>query len=267
MRIEDLISSTRGRWKSAGQRCAVIASLIALSTAVALISARFVPMTAWAQSASSAPAASGGSSTGGLLEAVTGSGFVGVIIILCSIAGLSLVIAFAVQIRNDALVPPDLLEHLDALLEDESFEEVHEACAQQPCFLSSVVTSALERADEGYEAMAEAMMESAEFESTKLHQKIGYLSVLANVSPMLGLLGTVQGMIGAFATLATSEVSPKPKDLAGDISVALGTTFLGLIVAIPLTAIFVFFRNRVIRITTEVIGTVEEMLARFKPGK
>lgn len=199
-----------------------------------------------------------------LWDALASSGFIGIIIIFCSIAGFSLTIAFAIQIRRDYLVPPDLLEHLEALFEDEDYEEAFQACEAQPSFLSAVISSGLERMDDGYEAMSTAMAEAAEIEATKLHQKVGYLSLIASVSPMLGLLGTVQGMIGAFATLANSEVQPKPKDLAEDISVALGTTFLGLCVAIPMTAIFVFFRNRVINIVGEVAAVAEEMMGRFK---
>ncbi|HLU47676.1 MAG TPA: MotA/TolQ/ExbB proton channel family protein [Planctomycetota bacterium] len=199
-----------------------------------------------------------------LWDALADSGAVGLVIILCSIAGFSLTIAFAIQIRRDYLVPPDLLEHLESLFEDEDYEEALHACEAQPSFLSAVVSSGLERIDEGYEAMSDAMAEASEIEATKLHQKVGYLSLIASVSPMLGLLGTVQGMIGAFGTLANSAVQPKPKDLAADISLALGTTFLGLCVAIPMTAVFVFFRNRVINIVNEVGSVAEEMLGRFK---
>ena len=81
---------------------------------------------------------------------------------------------------------------------------------------------------------------------------------------MMGLFGTVTGMMGAFGTIA-SQASVEPRDFAGDIQLALITTVLGLSVAMPVTAFFVFFRNRVTMLSLEVGAIVEEMFDRFRP--
>jgi len=81
---------------------------------------------------------------------------------------------------------------------------------------------------------------------------------------MLGLLGTVQGMIGAFKKIS-GTAAPKPGELAGEIQLALVTTFLGLLVAIPVMCIFQFFKNRVQRIVLEVGAISGELMARFRP--
>ena len=199
-----------------------------------------------------------------VLDALMEAGFVGLLIILMSIVGGALAITFAFQLRRDVLVPPEVLGHVESLFEDEEFEEAYHLCEASPSILSAVVAAGLEKIEDGYPQMESTMTEVLEMESTKLHQKVGYLSLIANLSPMMGLLGTVLGMIGAFNTIANSPVQPSPKQLGGDISIALGTTFLGLCVAIPMTAVYVYFRNKVITVSAEVGGVSEELMGRFK---
>ena len=199
-----------------------------------------------------------------MLDALVDSGPIGLVIILCSIIGVSLAITFAFQIRRDVLVPPDLLEQVQALMEDEDYEEAYHVCEADRSFLGVILSSGLARVGEGYTEMNEAVQDAGDIESTKLHQKVGYLSLIANIAPMLGLFGTVAGMIKTFNTLANSPVQPAPRDLAGGISMALGTTFLGLLVAIPMSVIYVFFRNRVVNVVHEVGAITEELLGRFK---
>jgi len=198
------------------------------------------------------------------LDNVKSGGVIGHTIILCSIIGVSLSLTYAFQIRRDAMVPPELLGELETLFEEENYEEALHVCEANPCFLSSVVGSGLAKLDEGYEEMEKSMQEEGEKETAKLHQKIGYISLIAAIGPMLGLFGTVAGMISTFNVIAASEVQPKPADLAGGISVALVTTFEGLLVAIPMTVIYAVFRNRIASVVTEIGEIVEELMGRFK---
>lgn len=198
-----------------------------------------------------------------LFSYIQDGGFIGLIILLCSIVGVSLAITFAFQIRRDTLIPPEVLEQVEGLFEDEEYEEAFHVCEATPSFMSAILMSALAKVDDGYEKMQRAMAETGEIETTKLHQKIGYLSVIASVTPMLGLFGTVYGMIQTFNTIASSAVQPKPADLADGISIALVTTFLGLLVAIPMTVLFVVFKNRVVNVVLEVGGIAEELMERF----
>ena len=101
-------------------------------------------------------------------------------------------------------------------------------------------------------------------ESIKLHQKVGWLSLIANVAPMMGLLGTVSGMVDAFNEIASSGGQASPAELADGISKALLTTMFGLIVAIPVTAAFAFIRNRMVKTIIEVGAIVEDLFERFR---
>ncbi len=199
-----------------------------------------------------------------LWQTIKWGGAIGFMIIGLSMVGLALVIEHFISIRRDALVPPDLLGNIESLFEDEEYEEALNVCEAQPTFLTNVLAAGLPKIDQGYDEIEKAMQEVGEMEATRLHQKIGVLSLIANVAPMLGLLGTVSGMIGAFNTIATKQGAASPSDLAGDISKALVTTFLGLTVAIPLTAAFFYFRNRVVRIIFEVGAISGELMERFK---
>jgi len=199
-----------------------------------------------------------------LLDNIKASGAIGYVIILLSIAGVALIIIFFVNIRRDALVPPDLLEHVEELLESGDTAQALEVCEGNPSFLSTVLAAGLQRIEKGWEATEKAMSDAIEEEATTLHQKVGWLGLIANVGPMLGLLGTVVGMVMAFNVIARATTAPSPAMLAAGISMALVTTVEGLIVAIPITAFYIFFRNRVINSVLEVANITEELMERFK---
>ncbi len=199
-----------------------------------------------------------------LLTYITDAGWIGGVIILCSLVGFSLAITFAFQHRRDTLVPPEVLGEVERSFEEENYDEAYEICESNPSFFSVILAAGLSKIDLGYDEIESAMVEAGEVEANKLHQKVGYLSLIAAISPMLGLFGTVSGMIGTFDVIAKSETSPKPADLASGISMALVTTFLGLLVAIPMTVLFVIFRNKIVSIILEVGSLTEELMGRFK---
>lgn len=198
-----------------------------------------------------------------VLDNIKAAGTVGVILILLSGAGMALTLMHGMQLRRDVLVPPDLLDHVESLFETDDFEGALDACEQQPCFLSSVLAAGLPKIDRPYEDIEEAMEEAGEMESSYLHRKISYISLIAAISPMLGLLGTVMGMVGAFNVIATSKTSPKPKDLAGGISEALMTTMMGLIVAIPMTISYFILKTIIDGASVEVSSIASELMSRF----
>ena len=101
-------------------------------------------------------------------------------------------------------------------------------------------------------------------ESVKLYQKIGWLSLISAIAPMMGLFGTVTGMFRTFGAIAAAGGSVSPAQLAGGIKAALVTTMLGLTVAIPVGIAFFVMRNRVIRTSTEVNALTEDLFERFR---
>ncbi len=215
------------------------------------------------ESAFAVPQSDGAVETVSVLDNIKAAGTVGVILILLSGAGMALTMMHGMQLRRDVLVPPDLLDHVETLFETDDYEGALDALEQQPSFLSSVLAAGLPKIDRPYEDIEEAMEEAGEMETSELHRKISYISLIAAISPMLGLLGTVMGMVGAFNVIATSKTSPKPKDLAGGISEALMTTMMGLIVAIPMTISYFILKTIIDGASVEVSSIASELMARF----
>ena len=194
------------------------------------------------------------------------AGLIGLFIILLSVAGLALTIEHAFSIRREKLLPPDFVAELEDLFDQEDYEEVLNLCDSDDNFLSHMVAASMSKLDAGYESMVEGMAEAGEEASLMLHHKVSYLALIANISPMLGLLGTVVGMIRTFLVFASTP-GAGPPELAGGISQALMTTVMGLIVAIPVMVAFQFFRNRVVRLVLESTNIASDIIRRFKPGQ
>ncbi len=201
-----------------------------------------------------------------VLDNIRAAGAVGVILILLSGAGFALTLMHGMQLRRDVLVPPDLLDHVESLFETEDYEGALDALEQQPSFLSSVLAAGLPKIDRPYDDIEDAMEEAGEIESSELHRKISYISLIAAISPMLGLLGTVMGMVTAFNVIATEKTSPKPADLAEGISEALMTTMMGLIVAIPMTVFYFILKTIIDGASVEVSSIASELMSRFDDG-
>ena len=192
------------------------------------------------------------------------AGIVGLAIMLLSIVALALIIENVVSLKRDKLAPPELIDEIQALFEEEKFQEAMELCEDEPSYFTRVCGAGIAKIGHQFEAMEKSIEEMGDEESIKLHQKIGWLSLIANVAPMMGLLGTVSGMVAAFRVIATSK-NPDPAELADGISMALLTTLFGLVVTIPTTAAFAYLRNNLVKSIIEVGAIVEDLFERFRP--
>jgi biopolymer transport protein ExbB len=211
------------------------------------------------------PAYAADDAGGGLFSSIIRDGGpIGIVIIILSVATLALIIEFSVNVRRDKICPPELVDELEALLEEEEYQEALELCEAEPNFLTSSLAAGLPRLNEGFVKVKEAMEAQAGIEAVKLQQKVSWMLFLSNVAPMLGLFGTVTGMIQAFKQIQILGEKVTPKDLATGISAALVTTFLGLLVAIPALAAYQIFRNKATRISIDFANILEDMTERFR---
>ena len=213
------------------------------------------------------PGADDSDSSGSFWGILVAGGPVGMLIVLLSIAAVALVIEHLVTIRASILMPPGLDEEVHALLAAGRPAQAHERCRAQPGFLSYVLGAGLAEADGGWPAIEKAMEDAVVEQSARLFRKIEYLSVIGNIAPMMGLLGTVIGMIFAFRELSDSQGAARAADLAEGIYLALITTVEGLIVAIPSLAAFAVFRNRVDHLVAEVTYVAQHVTAPLKRGR
>lgn len=168
--------------------------------------------------------------------------FIWLCILGTSIIMVTLIIQLALSLKKDKLAPPPLVDSLRQLISSGNYQEAWETCNANKNYLANVLKSGLSRLGRGKEAVETSLSEHGMRESTLLRTRNSYLSVIGVVSPMIGLLGTVIGMMGAFAVLGASGMSD-PKGLAGKISEVLLATASGLFIAIPAFVAYYIFRN------------------------
>ena len=191
----------------------------------------------------------------GFMEIVFSGGWAGFLIILL-LLGLSLTAAYLVfeqlmTLRRADIIPAGLGERFRELLASGKVAEAEALCRERPSLLSFVLLNGLSEIEGGWTAVEKALEDATAEQSARLYRKIEYLSVIGNIAPMVGLLGTVIGMIFAFHQVAISRGSAGAGDLAEGIYQALVTTVGGLIVAIPSLGAFAVFRNRVDQLVVE----------------
>jgi biopolymer transport protein ExbB len=163
--------------------------------------------------------------------------------------------------RRENVCPESLVEGFETHLSEEQFQEAYDLARSDESFLGQTLSAGLAKLSSGYSQAIEAMQEVGEEENMKLEHRLSYMALIGTISPMVGLFGTVHGMINSFSAIAMGGASPKPVELAKGISTALVTTLVGLAIAIPAIAAYNILRNRIARLVLEV-GIVSEGLMR-----
>ena len=184
-------------------------------------------------------------------------------IALLSVTAVALIFYYFLTLRVGRLVPGAFAEEIAEHLRCSRFSEAELMCRRDMNFLSCVLLPAFSRLGKRREVLEEAVRSAGVREASKLWQRISYLSDIAVIAPMLGLLGTVLGMIQAFNTIVLATDVVKPIYLAAGISKALVTTAAGLIVGIPAIAFYAFFRDRVQRVVVTAEGLTSELVEHF----
>lgn len=227
------------------------------------LSAFFTGWSGVAQEAGAMTVTTSGGGGGSFFNVVTSSGPLGIILWLAifftSIACVALIVDAFLTVRANKVMPPTLVGNVRAAMEQGDVMKALQHCEEDPCPVSNILSAGFSNVEEGFDTIQDAVSVAAAMEEERLMQRVNYLNVVGNLAPMLGLLGTVQGMISAFAGLANAGAAGGGA-LAMSISQALYTTAFGLFVAIPALAFFYFFRNRAstIIITME-MHTLEEI--------
>lgn len=216
--------------------------------------------------ATTAVAQEGEGKTKSLLELFKTTGPVGWLMVLCSVIGTTLVIEHMVNLRREKLAPDVLAGDLEALINEEQYDEAVELCEQNDGYLSRLISSALRMRHAGYEEMIGGLEAAANEEAFKLNTKISYLSLLGNVAPLLGLLGTVTGMISSFQVIETLK-SPTPGDLAKGVYESLVNTTMGLFIAIVFLSIYFVFKNKVSKMSLSINLQAVDMLRHLAMAK
>lgn len=160
-----------------------------------------------------------------------------------SMACIGLIIDAIMNVKADKIMPRELAETVREALQQGDLGVALEACENMPSPLSNILTAGLNNVENGYSVVVDSVSTAAEIETEKLMQRVNLLNLVGAIAPMLGLMGTVVGMVLAFGTLAQASGANKAALLAVNISIALYTTLYGLLVSVPAILGFTFTRN------------------------
>ena len=245
----------RIRGRRAGRALAVAAALAAIIAA---------PAAAWAQGEAEGPRVDQAESFFAWM--VRASGPIGVVILLMSFYLVAVVAWMAMEYRRKVAMPARLVEEVSDLLAEKQYTEAYQRLAADPSFLARVLAAGVRKLPSG-SAQAQRSMEMANDDATMaMEHRTTYLATVGTLGPMIGLVGTVYGMILSFRVIATAGSSPQAGALAAGISTALFATLEGIGLSIPAIYFHAVFRNRIARLSLEVALLAESLLEQFAPG-
>jgi len=185
-------------------------------------------------------------------------------IAILSVIGLTLIIQGFIKTRSSVMMPEEVTQQMRTMIENRQFKELIEYTENEPSFVAKALNPALKRAP-SFASMKEAMETSVGEQTAEQFRKIEFLNIIGNLGPLLGLLGTVLGMIYAFQEVAAKKGQADVSALSFGISTALTHTFLGLALAVPCLAAFGVLRTMVDRLTVRGALIAEELLLMIKP--
>ena len=195
-------------------------------------------------------------------QVVFGSGIFGFLLWVGLIGSGAVAIYFVVDcsimVKPQKIMAQSLIDKVTAAMSEGDVLKALKACEGEPGPLASILAAGFSHVEEGFDIIQEAISTAADIETERLMQRLNWISVMANIAPMLGLLGTVQGMIMAFEGLATG--APDVGALALAISQALWTTAAGLCVAIPAVTFFYGIRNNANRVILRMQAMTFELI-------
>jgi len=195
-----------------------------------------------------------------------GGGLIGLLLIVMNVVTWALIVEAFLAVRRDTICPGPVRKEIAELFARKAYREAIEVTAVEGSFLAYVLHTALTEASHGYASMERAVAEAVEERSTRLLRKVEVLNIVGNVAPMLGLMGTVLGMILAFNAIVAAGGVPDAPALADSIGIALVTTFWGLVVAVPALAAYSVVRNRIDALAAETTVAAEELISTFRPA-
>lgn len=245
-------------WSAHFVLCCVLALVV-----VGAVAPTIQPL--FAQEGAAAPDAhAGGGQPNLFVHIIRSAGIVfGPLILLISIALVALIVLLAMDLRMNISIPPAFVEEFTDTVNKRKFKEAFELCKGDTSFLAQVITAGMGRLQYGIEDAREAAQNTVESIKASKDQLIAYLGAIGTLGPLIGLVGTVFGMILAFMKLADPTKAANAADLAGDISHALVVTMLG--VGLSLFAIFfhTFFKNRLTRVVMDTSNIADDLLTQM----
>jgi len=191
------------------------------------------------------------------------SGLIGLFILILSIYFIATVGRLFLEMRMQVAIPPELVQEVEATMEKRDFQGVYNLVAADDSFFGRALATGIKELPNGLSEARDAMERQGDALTVEMEKKISMLAVLGTLGPMIGLLGTLKGMISSFSVIALYDTQLKSSQVAEGISEALLLTFEGVALSVPAIYFFAVFRNRVSMISTNVMLEADEFLRRF----
>ena len=195
---------------------------------------------------------------------IAGGPIVWFILLPMSVVTIFLAVEHCLTIGRRKLLPDGIDDWIIEIIRNSSPGEWAEQIAARDDFVSVAVVQATAKSRGDWLRMRNAVAESLQDQAWLLMRKIEWINLIGNVSPMVGLFGTVYGMIKLFNAIVTAGGQPQPAHLEGGISVALVTPFWGLFIAIPALALYGVFRNRIETLVSEAVVETDNIMLQIR---
>lgn len=259
-------ASDHSRWWAALSRLGGVLMIMIACGSVAVAPAVLLPDVALAQDGAADDGADeGGGGQSALMYYATALGPVfGPAFLLLSFFFVSILVMCLLQIRRAVVMPEPLRSEFEARLDAKEYQPAYELVKEDDSYFGKVMAAGMSKIQSGYPVAVEAMRDTAGEQAMALEHKISYISLVGAIAPMLGLLGTVSGMVGSFQVIAQSATAPKPSELATGISQALVTTLIGIMLAIPAIAAFALLKNWLQTLNADVDTESIRLMGRFQ---
>ncbi len=194
------------------------------------------------------------------------SGLIGLVILGMSFYLVAVVAWMFAHYRRASAIPEPLVQELMDLLGRKHYDRAYGRLFDDRSFLARTLAPAVRKLPSGQVAAQRALELANEDVTMEMEHRTTYLATVGTLGPMIGLVGTVYGMIRSFQAIATAGATPEASQLAAGISTALFVTLEGIALSVPAIAFYALFRNRIARLSLEVQLTAEALLEQFAPG-
>lgn len=187
----------------------------------------------------------------------------GAVLLGCSVWLIALVVLLFLDLRMPNAIPAGFVDEFTETVNQRKFKEAFDMAKSDPSFLGRVLTAGMYRLQYGLDDARESALNTLESIKGDKDSKNNYTAVIASLGPMLGLVGTVFGMIGAFMELGKPGTTANPTALASNVAHALSVTLIGIAISVPAIAFNAFFRNRIARVTMDVGHIADDLLTQM----
>lgn len=190
------------------------------------------------------------------------SGWIGAVLLIISIYFVALVVQLFLELREQVICPPELMEQAEQLLQKRDYNGVYKLAKENTSELGQLIASGMAALSGGLTDARESIDRLGETITVEMEKRISMLAVIGSLGPMIGLLGTLKGMIASFGTIAMSGTQMKASEVAGGISEALLITFEGVALSVPAIYFFAVFKNRVSTFSLMALNKADDFIRR-----